>query len=110
MFCKGYHELMRLLLCLIASISLVGCQSEPDSKPAPGSVTTIPPSAAAKHRGDLAPIGSGMAGGMTPMSGGQDLGSGTGGGIGQAAKDRARGAAAQAGGGNMTPGEESGEQ
>jgi hypothetical protein len=45
------------------------------------------------------PLGSGAAGGLTPMSGTEGVGGGTGGGIGQAAKDQAHRAAGSVGSG-----------
>lgn len=49
----------------------------------------------------MAPIGSGAATGMTPISGTENLGGGTGGGIASAAKNQARNAAGAAGGGSL---------
>ncbi len=102
---------MRKLLPLFA-ICLIGCQSEEVAPNVadPASITKTPPSeAATKGRDGVAPMSSGATGALTPMSGTQDLGSGTGGGIAQAAKDRARGAASQAGGGSAAQSSETGE-
>ncbi|MEZ0326294.1 MAG: hypothetical protein ACAH95_10340 [Fimbriimonas sp.] len=95
---------MRKLFPLLA-IVLVGCQQEvqPDGL----EENVVPPKPTAQK--GVAPIGSGAVGGLSPVSGSENLGGGTGGGIASAAKDRARGAAAQAGAGSSAQNGETGE-
>ncbi|AIE87854.1 hypothetical protein [Fimbriimonas ginsengisoli] len=90
---------MRKLLSLVAVLAVFGCHK---GDPTPSEATTSPATvtkapAAGGGGGGVAPIGSGVAGGMTPMAGTDSVeGSGMGG-IGQAAKDRAKRAAAGGG-------------
>ena len=80
---------------LLALILVVGCKP-PEAKPA---VKADPPAAVAPAPDGVRPMGSMAAGGMTPMQGGENLGSGTGGGIASAAKGQARKAAGSMSGG-----------
>lgn len=92
----------------ILAVALVGCKppeaatETTDAKPTAPKPGPTPAAAggAGGAGGGVAPIGSGMAGGMTPMTGTQNLGGGSGGGIADAAKGQARSAAAAAGGGS----------
>jgi hypothetical protein len=102
---------MRALLAVaVMSALLVGC-----SKPAPEANTgpaAKPPGAApsGSGAGDIAPVGPNV-GGITPVTG--DLGGTTGGGVGQAMKDRARNVAGQSNGQTPPPddyGDEIGDQ
>ena len=75
---------MRSLLPLIAVLLIVGCA------PKPADDATATPSA----DGGVAPMATtGAAGGLAPVTGAENVGGGTGGGVGQAAKDMARRAA-----------------
>lgn len=72
----------------------VGCKP-PEVKPEPK--PAAPP--AGMNSNEVRPMGSMAAGGMTPMQGGENLGSGTGGGIASAAKGQARKTAGSMSGG-----------
>ena len=82
-------------VALFALILVVGCKP-PEVKPDPKVAT--PPAGVSSD--DVRPIGGVAAGGMTPMQGGQNLGSGTGGGIASAAKGQARKAGGAMSGGS----------
>ncbi|CAN1496159.1 hypothetical protein MCEMSE15_00346 [Fimbriimonadaceae bacterium] len=89
---------------VLASALLVGCEPPKPAEPAvpaeaPGS--TAPASTAQGSGGGVAPIGSGAMGGMTPMTGTENI-QGGGSGVGQAAKDQARRAAGAAAGGSIS--------
>lgn len=99
----------------LATLAVFGCKP-PEAAPDPADAKPVTPKPGAPGvggvaggtggggaggaGGGVAPIGSGMAGGMTPMTGTQNLGGGSGGGIADAAKGQARRAAAAAGGGS----------
>lgn len=106
---------MRSLLALTVLALLAGCapkseDASPSSAPANNAATTSPTAQTTPGGGGVAPMTSGAAGGMTPMAGTDSVeGSGMGG-LGSAAKDMARGAAAKASASpSMTGGSEGGE-
>jgi hypothetical protein len=84
---------MKPLLPFALLLAIGGC-APPDIPPADPAVTA----ATNQDSGEVTPIGSGAAAGMTPMAGTENLGSGSGGGVAQAAKGQAMSAAAAAGG------------
>jgi len=94
---------------VLASALLVGCEPPKPAEPAvpaeaPGATApggTAPASTAQGSGGGVAPIGSGAMGGMTPMTGTENI-QGGGSGVGQAAKDQARRAAGAAAGGSIS--------
>lgn len=87
---------------VLGSMSLLGCEPPKPAEPAPPAETTgaPQPGSTAQGGGGVAPIGSGAAGGMTPMTGTENI-QGGGSGVGQAAKDQARRASGMAGGGSI---------
>jgi hypothetical protein len=88
--------LMRKLLPFTL-LFMVGCSPKEDAPPPPDPTK---PTTMNSPSGGIAPIGSGAAAGLTPVSGTENLGGGTGGGIASAAKGQAMSAAAAAGGGS----------
>lgn len=89
----------RFLSLFAIAAALAGCQPKAVAtaeEPSDGAVASSPrgpdESAPAGSGGGVAPIGSGVAGGMTPMSGTESV-QGGGSSAGQVAKDRARGLA-----------------
>ena len=75
---------MRSLLPLVVALLLVGCTPKPADD-----ATAVSPA-----NGGVAPMATtGAAGGMAPVTGAEEVGGGTGGGVGQAAKDMAHRAA-----------------
>ena len=106
---------MKKWLPLLVGVLAVGCAPKPDpvdpvsgppAKPSAGAGTQ-----AAGGGGGIAPIGSGAATGMTPVTGAENVGGGGMGGVSQAAKNQARNAAANAGQGSLggTTGDADGE-
>lgn len=90
---------MRTILPLAALLLVAGCAPKNDSTDA-GAPPTATPGATAQGGGSgntVAPMGSGAAGGMTPMSG-TDSVEGAGSGVGSSAIDAAHRAAAKVGG------------
>lgn len=87
---------MRTLVALLALVVLVGCT--PKTTEEEPVVATDPPQ---PQSGGVAPMAGGAAGGMSPVSGGESVDGAGMGGIGNAAKDQARRAAAGAGGSSM---------
>ncbi len=84
---------MRLFLPLLASALLVGCAPKAEE---PAAATDAPPATA--QGSGVAPMTSGAAGGMTPVTGAESVGGAGMGGLGTAAKDQARRTAAAPGG------------
>jgi hypothetical protein len=97
---------MRYALALLAFTALTGCKKTGDPADAASTPAPPPPTTTAAGHGTgggsgIAPIGSGALGGMTPVTGSESVeGSGMGG-LGSAAKDQARKAAAGAGAPNI---------
>ena len=89
---------------VVVVLALSGCSQKPSPQTdAPKSITGATQSTttgatqgggAANDSGNITPIGPNV-GGITPVAGGENLEGGTGGGIAQAAKDRARQAASK---------------
>jgi hypothetical protein len=77
---------MKLALLTLV-IVITGCTPKPDESAA--AKPTVNPT---QTQAGIAPIGSGAAGGITPVTGSETLEGGMGG-IGQAMKDKARGTA-----------------
>lgn len=91
-------SLLLATVCLIG----IGCASKPAQPTGPASAKALPPGAAKPGSGDgIAPVGPNV-GSMTPVVGGENLGGTTGGGVGQALKDRAKKAASSS---SQTPGD-----
>ena len=96
----------KALIILFLSICLIGCKpggdtngngpSDPVNK-APATSTAPAPG----HGGGVAPMASGAAGGMTPMSGTDSVEGSGGGGVGQAAKKMAKDKTANTGSGSL---------
>jgi hypothetical protein len=83
---------MRYVLAFFVLVAAIGCSpQEPVAEEPQTEPTAAAPSASAP-----APIGSGAATGLTPMTGTENVGGGGMGGVGQAAKDRARDVAGSA--------------
>jgi hypothetical protein len=78
---------MRLALLTLFVILLAGCSPKPDE-----AAIAKPIARPIQTQSGIAPIGSGAAGGITPVTGSETLEGGMGG-IGQAMKDKARGTA-----------------
>ncbi len=98
---------MRSTVALFVTVLLVGCG--PKAEPVPAETAAPATAAASGSSGGVAPMASGVAGGMTPVSGGESVDGAGMGGVGSAAKDMARGAAAKASapsGGGATEGGE----
>lgn len=68
---------------------LAGCGPKAAASTEPDKPTAGPPGAPQNGGGGIAPIGPNV-GGITPVTGSQELGSGTGGGIAQAMKNKAK--------------------
>jgi hypothetical protein len=89
-----------LAFFVLTGIVAIGCS--PASKPAedpaaaPKPTATAAPAPPSGNGGGIAPLTSGAVGGITPVTGAENLGDGTGGGIGNAAKDKARSVAGAA--------------
>lgn len=90
-------------LLLLLSLLLVGCQPGGEANAANNSATSSDPSASTNpsgqpgaqttptgNSGGVAPMASGAAGGMTPMSGTESVQGDGGGSVGMAAKDYAK--------------------
>ena len=82
-----------LLFASIVALTLVGCKpAEPESSvaPAPDANTPAPTAQAPAGSGGVAPMASGAAGGMTPMSGTDSVQGAGGGSTSMAAKGWAK--------------------
>lgn len=77
---------MRIALTLAALGAAWGCSSEPTATPIE---PDRPPAAAQEGGSGVAPLTSGAAGPASPVSGAESV-AGSGSGVGQAAKDKAR--------------------
>jgi hypothetical protein len=77
-----------VLLSIAACLFLAGCQ-KPTEEVVKAPAAGPPGAAKGGPQGSITPLGVG-AGAMTPITGTETLGGTSGGGIGQAAKDRAR--------------------
>ena len=103
---------MKALYFLAAGcIVSVGCGAKPAPADSPSNLTTSSASGrgGGSSNGDsVTPIGPNI-GPMTPVGGGENLGEGTGGGLGQRAKDMARNAASQSSHGEASPGDDTGQ-
>ena len=91
----------KIIVAIFAIIStLPGCNSEPKANvDAPAPTPEQAASPVGPGGGGSTPTPTNPAvGGMSPVVGGENLGSGSGGGVGQAAKDQARNAANSASG------------
>lgn len=85
---------MKYVVAGLAGLLIVGCGNSPEPQVQRRN-PPAPPGAAQMGPGDgITPVGP-TAGPMTPVAGGENLGGTTGGGVAQAAKDRARGLANQ---------------
>ena len=98
---SGKNVRMRTALAALLLLVAFGCQpTEPaeaaKAEPAATPTAPAPTAAAPGGGGGIAPIGSGAAGGMTPVTGAESVRGAGMGGIGQAAKDQARRAAGAA--------------
>lgn len=97
----------------IVCLCLVGCSPGGDANNAPSPDQTnsvsntpaTPTGAPSGQGGGVAPMASGAAGGMTPMSGTESVGGEGGGGVGQAAKQMAKDKAGNMGSGSLGQGE-----
>lgn len=102
-----YSKAMKRLLPLALAMFAFGCHH--DDAGADSATTTAPKSTPPKSTpptkstaaGGVAPIGSGAAGGLTPMTGSENVEGAGMGGLGNAAKDRARSVAGAAGGSSV---------
>ena len=89
-----------LLIAVASSLVLSGCvKNAPVPEPPANqpSVQNTPAPSQGGGGGGIAPMGPNV-GGITPVAGAENLGGGSGGGVGSAAKDMARRTAAGAGG------------
>ena len=82
----GYARRMKTISFLAAALLAFGCAPKADETAAPETPT-------ASNEGGVAPMASGAAGGMTPVSGAESVDGAGGGGVGSAAKEMARRAA-----------------
>lgn len=83
------------LVCVVLSGCKQNSGTEGTATPSNPPKLTQAPATGGSSSGGITPIGPNV-GAMTPVAGGDDLGSGTGGGIAQMAKARAKQAAGQA--------------
>ncbi|MGE0002743.1 MAG: hypothetical protein AB7F50_09190 [Fimbriimonadaceae bacterium] len=95
------------LLAPLLSLVAFGCSSEPTAVPIEGETPAAeqPQTSSADpgSGGGIAPMTSGAAGGVTPVTGAESV-QGGGSGVNQAAKDKARDVAAGAGSGSLGAG------
>jgi len=102
----------QLALVILVAGLISGCQKAPTAEPAPG-VAQQPaaqqPAPAAGGSGGVNPIGPPVGGPIQPMSGSDSVEGAGAGGVGNAAKDAARGAAAKGGGSSVDQAAGSGE-
>lgn len=81
---------MKAILLGAIALALAGCGcGKPTAEVSAPSAARPPGAAPPGQNGGVTPIGPNI-GGMTPVAGGDEVGGTTGGGIAQAAKDRAR--------------------
>lgn len=103
-----------LLLLALGCLALFGCGAKPTPAGSSSSLTTASDlrggsNAGGSNNGDgVGPIGPNV-GPMTPVVGGENLDGGTGGGLGQRAKDMARNAASQSSNGTTSTGDDTGQ-
>ena len=76
-------------IALICLATLIGCAKPEPTAAEPTNPATPPGATSSGGAGGIAPL-TGGAGGMTPVVGSESLDATTGGGVAQAAKDRAR--------------------
>lgn len=87
------------IIALTAVMALTGCVKNapaPEAPPAQPAAQNLPTPSAGGNGGGIAPMGPNV-GGITPVAGAENVGGAGGGGVGIAAKDAARRAAAGAG-------------
>ncbi|MCC7231266.1 MAG: hypothetical protein IT203_12810 [Fimbriimonadaceae bacterium] len=91
-------------LAMALGLAVTACKPAEPAQAAPPAATTQATPPAGGSGSGIAPLGPNV-GGITPVAGGENLGGGSGGGVGNAAKDRARqiaaGGGAPAGAGQM---------
>lgn len=84
-------------IALAAVLVICGCQKPQPSDPAPVTGQPTAQQSGTPGGGGVAPIGSGAAGGLTPVTGAENVGGSGMGGVGSAAKGMAQRAAGAAG-------------
>ncbi|HWD37367.1 MAG TPA: hypothetical protein VG944_00840 [Fimbriimonas sp.] len=89
---------MKCALFVVAALGVVGCAPKGDSNQSAATSVTAKaaPAAGGGSSDTIRPIGPNV-GPMTPVAGGENLSGGSGGGVGNVAKDQARKAAGMAG-------------